>query len=164
MNAIVAADRNWAIGKDGKLLFTLPGDMRRFRELTTGGTVLMGRKTLESLPGGRPLPGRRNIVLSSILEPVEGVEIVRTTAEALALVAGNPPERVFVIGGGSIYTALLRSCKRVFLTRVDAAADTPDTFFPNLDKLKNWAVEKEGAPTMENGFTYRFMDYINTQL
>ncbi|MCI2057819.1 MAG: dihydrofolate reductase [Oscillibacter sp.] len=164
MDAIVAVDRNWAIGKDGKLLFSLPTDIRRFRSLTLGGTVLMGRKTLDSFPGGRPLPGRRNVVLSTNMEPMEGLEIVRTPAALLGAVSGMPTDHVFVIGGGSVYTALLRYCKRVFLTRVDAAADTPDTFFPNLDKLPGWEVEKTGEPVSENGLTYRFVDYVNTRL
>jgi dihydrofolate reductase len=164
MNAIVVVDRSWAIGKDGKLLFSLPGDMKRFRALTLGGTVLMGRKTLESLPGGRPLPGRRNVVLSSDLAPVEGAEVVHTPAQALAAVAQDPPERVFVIGGGTVYTALLRSCKRAYVTRVDTAADGADTFFPNLEKLRGWEVEKAGEPATENGLTYRFTDYVNTLL
>ena len=133
MDAIVVVDRNWAIGCNGGLLFSLPTDMKRFRSLTMGGTVLMGRKTLDSFPGGRPLPKRRNIVLSTQEIQVEGAEVVHTLKELLA--AGEAAEHAFVIGGGSVYAALLSRCRRTYLTKVDAAADEPDTYFPNLDKL-----------------------------
>ena len=102
MNAIVVTDKQWAIGRSGDLLFSLPGDMKHFRTLTTGGTVIMGRKTLDSFPGGRPLPKRRNIVITR--DPAfsrEGCEIVHTPEDALAL-AGDE-ENVWLIGGGSIY-------------------------------------------------------------
>lgn len=164
MNAIVVVDRHWGIGKDGKLLFSLPADMKHFRTLTTGGTVLMGRKTLDSLPGGKPLPNRRNIVLSSAEKELEGVEIVHTPAAMLSAVRSDPPERVFVIGGGSVYASLLPYCRRVFLTKVDTVAEEPDTYFPNLDKLPGWQVEQCGGDLTENGLTFRFVDYINTKL
>lgn len=160
MNAIVVVDRNWAIGRDNGLLFSLPTDMKRFRALTMGGTVLLGRRTLDSFPGGRPLPGRRNIVITR--DPSfrrEGVCAVTSLEEALDAV--SDPEHLWVIGGGSVYTALLSRCKRVYLTKVDAAAEGADTFFPNLDKLPGWEMEHISEPTTENGFTFRFMEYIN---
>ena len=87
MNAIVVTDKQWAIGRSGDLLFSLPGDMKHFRELTTGGTVIMGRKTLDSFPGGRPLPKRRNIVITRSPDfHREGCETVSTPEDALALV------------------------------------------------------------------------------
>ena len=163
MNAIVAVDANWAIGCQGDLLFSLPTDMRRFRSLTMGGTVILGRKTLDSFPGGKPLPKRRNIVITRNPDlTVEGAEIASGPEEALALAQGD--ENIWVIGGGSVYTALLSRCKRVYLTRVDQAAENADTFFPNLDKLPNWKVEKRSEPVEENGLTYRFIDYVNTAL
>ena len=163
MNAIVAVDANWAIGCQGDLLFSLPTDMRRFRTLTMGGTVILGRKTLDSFPGGKPLPKRRNIVITRNPDlTVEGAEIASGPEEALALAQGD--ENIWVIGGGSVYTALLSRCKRVYLTRVDQAAENADTFFPNLDKLPNWKVEKRSEPVEENGLTYRFIDYVNTAL
>jgi dihydrofolate reductase len=164
MNAIVVVDRHWGIGKDGKLLFSLPADMKRFRALTMGGTVLMGRKTLDSLPGGKPLPGRRNIVLSTADKDLAGVEVVHTPADMRAAAASDPPEKVFVIGGGSVYATLLPFCKRVYLTKVDAQAEEPDTYFPNLDKLPGWKMESCSEPQTENGLTFRFADYVNTRL
>ena len=155
MNCIVVVDRNWAIGCDGGLLFSLPTDMKRFRSLTMDGTVIMGRKTLDSFPGGKPLPRRRNIVITHNTElDREGVEIV----------PGTDDDKLWVIGGGSVYTALLSRCKRVYLTKVDAAAENADTFFPNLDKLPGWEVESTSEPIEENGLTFRFIDYVNTKL
>ena len=165
MNAIVVVDQNWAIGCNGDLLFSLPTDMKRVRALTLGGTVILGRKTLDSFPGGRPLPKRRNIVITRNVDfDREGCEIVSGTAAALEAAADTEADKLWVIGGGSVYTALLPKCKRVYLTKVDAAAENADTFFPNLDKLPGWEVEAVSEPVTENGVTYRFVDYINTKL
>ena len=159
MNAIVVTDKQWAIGRSGDLLFSLPGDMKHFRTLTTDGTVIMGRKTLDSFPGGRPLPKRRNIVITRSPDFCrEGCEIVHRPEEALAL-AGDGDD-VWLIGGGSIYAALLDRCLRACVTQVDTAAPEADVFFPNLDALPAWAVEHTGEPITENGLTYRFVNYI----
>lgn len=165
MNAIVVADRSWAIGRDGGLLFSLPTDMNRFRSLTMGGAVILGRKTLESFPGGRPLPKRKNIVITRRKDlQVEGAVVVSSLAEALDAAGDTPPDQIWVIGGGSVYTALLERCKRVYLTKVDAQAEDPDTFFPNLDKLPGWGVEHESESVEENGLTFRFVEYINQKI
>lgn len=165
MNAIVVVDQNWAIGCNGDLLFSLPTDMKRFRSLTIGGTVILGRKTLDSFPGGRPLPKRRNIVITRNVDfGREGCEIVSGTAAALEAAAGTEADKLWVIGGGSVYAALLSQCKRVYLTKVDAVAEGADTFFPNLDKLPGWEIEAVSDPVEENGVTYRFVDYVNTKL
>ena len=161
MNAIVAVDRNWAIGRDNGLLFSLPGDMKRFRTLTAGGTLIMGRKTLDSFPGGRPLPKRRNIVITRSPDfHREGCETVSTPEDALAL-AGNG-ENVWLIGGGSIYAALIDLCQRASVTRVDSTVSDADTFFPDLDALPNWKIERTGEAVTESGLIYRFVDYVNT--
>ena len=165
MNCIVVADQNWAIGCEGGLLFSLPTDMKRFRSLTIDGTVILGRKTLDSFPGGRPLPKRRNIVITRNVDfDREGCEIVSGTAAALEAAADTEADKLWVIGGGSVYTALLPKCKRVYLTKVDAAAENADTFFPNLDKLPGWEIEAVSEPVEENGVTYRFVDYVNPKL
>ena len=165
MNAIVVVDSRWAIGCEGKLLFSLPTDMKRFRALTLNGTVILGRKTLDTFPCGRPLPKRRNIVITRNVDfDREGCEIAGSPEAALELAAGTPADQLWVIGGGSVYTALLPKCKRAFVTRVDAAAPEADTFFPNLDKLPGWEVEAVSEPVTENGVTYRFVDYVNTKL
>ena len=145
MNAIVVVDQNWAIGRDNDLLFSLPTDMKRFRSLTLGGTVILGRRTLDSFPGGRPLPKRRNIVITHCPDfSREGAETVSR------LMTANP--------------ALLSQCARAYVTRVDAAAEGADSFFPNLDKLPGWTVRAVSEPVTENGLTYRFYDYVNTKL
>lgn len=164
MNAIVITDRQWAIGYQGGLLFSLPTDMRRFRALTSGGTVILGRRTLESFPGGKPLPNRRNIVVTrnpGALPP--GVEAAASPEEALALAGGPGAENLWLIGGGSIYAALLKDCRRVYLTRVETQVQAFDVRFPDLDELPDWEVESSGEPMEENGLQFRFIQYINTQ-
>ena len=164
MNAIVVVDKNWAIGHENDLLFSLPGDMKHFRTLTSGGTVIMGRKTLDSFPEGKPLPNRRNIVLTSHNIEIEGAEVVHTTEEMLKAIENENTDSVYVIGGGSLYTALLPLCKRVYLTKVDAIGEGADTWFPNLDKLPGWEVETVGETLTEKDCTYQFIDYINTRI
>lgn len=166
MNAIVVVDQNWAIGREGALLFELPTDMRRFQELTRGGAIIMGRKTLNSFTDGKPLPNRRNIVITrnADLVPPEA-EVVPAPEDAVTLTADMDPERVWVIGGGSVYAALLSQCRRVFLTRVESVSESePDTYFPDLDHLPGWEVESESEAITENGLTYRFVQYVNRNL
>ena len=165
MNAIVVVDENWAIGRQGGLLFSLPTDMKRFRPLTLGGAVILGRRTLDSFPGGNPLPKRRNIVITHHTDLERpGTEIVSSLDAALAVVSDLPQDQIWVIGGGSVYAALLSKCQRAYVTRVEAAAEGADSFFPNLDKLPGWTVESVSEPVTENGLTYRFYDYVNTNL
>ena len=159
MVAIVAVAENWGIGKNGDLLFSIHQDMRRFRTLTSYMTVIMGRKTLESFPGGKPLPKRRNIVLSSRMEPAEGVEVARNIEELLSLVADDPAEEIYVIGGGQVYSALLPHCDKVLLTRVYASPEA-DAFFPDLDADPAWKVESESELLEEDGLHFRYIDYI----
>lgn len=164
MNAILSAAQDWGIGKDNQLLFHLKEDMKRFRALTSGGTVLMGRRTLETLPGENPLAGRRNIVITRDKDFLqEGVEIAHSVEAALSLVDVNADD-VWVMGGGSIYAALLSRCKMVYLTRVDAVVAGADTFFPNLDKLAAWKIVSRSEPVEEDGLTYRYVEYLNQAL
>ena len=151
MVAIVAVSSSWGIGKDGGMLFHIPGDLAHFRETTMGGTVIMGRKTLESLPGGRPLAQRENIVLSSSpgLE-VPGAVVLSSVAETLDYVRERPPERVFVIGGGTIYAQFLEHCTKAIVTHVSADAEA-DTYFPNLDELPDWERIRGGAAVNYEG-------------
>lgn len=164
MNAILSAAQDWAIGKDNHLLFHLKEDMRRFRVLTTGGTVIMGRRTLESLPGKKPLPHRRNIVVTHDSQFTrEGAEVAHCVDAALNMVDAAADD-VWVIGGGSIYASLLSRCKKVFLTRVDAVVEGADTFFPNLDKLSCWKIVSQSEPIEEDGVSYRFFEYQNRNI
>ena len=166
MNAIVVVDQIWAIGREGKLLFHLPADMEHFKSLTTGGTIIMGRRSLNSFVEGKPLPDRRNIVVTRNADLVPpDVEVVPDTEAAVEAVANDDPDKVWVIGGGSVYAALLSRCRRVYLTRVETVAEgAPDTYFPDLDHLPGWEVESTGEPIAENGLTFRFIQYINRNL
>ena len=155
MTAIVCVDKNWAIGRDNALLFHISDDLKRFKALTTGKTVVMGKNTLLSLPGGRPLPNRRNLVVSTTMEPREGVELARSAEEAAEL-AG---EDAVLMGGARLYRALL-PCERVLVTQVDAAAEGADAFFPSLDDAPEWTAETVGEWQEENGLRFRYVDYV----
>jgi len=157
MRAILNADRNWGIGFQNQLLVHIPSDMRFFREHTTGNIVVMGRKTLESLPGGRPLADRDNIILSR--DPayqVRGAAVVHSVGELQDLLADVDTDRVYVIGGAEIYRLLLPYCDTAFVTKVDYAYQA-DAFFPDLDALPEWelAEESEEQTCFDIEFTFR---------
>ncbi len=143
---IAAVARNGGIGFAGQLPWHLPEDLRRFKQLTTGHTVLMGRKTYESL--GRPLPHRRNVVISS--GPVSGVESYRSVQEGLAALAGE--EQVFVIGGAQLYAQLLSRCDELYLTLVDRDIQA-DVFFPPYQQQLDAAFRLVSREERE-GFTF----------
>lgn len=160
MNLIAAVDRNWAIGKGGDQLVYLRTDLKRFQALTTGHAVILGRKTLATFPGGRPLKNRRNLVLSR--DPdfrPEGAEVF-PTLEALLAAA---PEDAFVIGGGSVYRALLPRCSVAYITKIDAAWPA-DTWLPDLDALPEWRVAEEGEELEENGVRFRYVTYRREEM
>jgi dihydrofolate reductase len=153
---VVAHSRNRCIGAGGDLPWRLPSDLRRFKEITTGGTVVMGRRTWESLPARfRPLPGRRNLVLSR--DPAfraDGAEVFADLDSALDACDGD----CFVIGGGTVYEQALGRADRVYATYVDADVEG-DTFFPELAE-SDWRVTEESATIAENGheLTFRVLD------
>lgn len=135
MRAIVAVCKNWGIGKDGHLIVRNRADMKHFVSSTMGGTVVMGRKTLDSFSKGRPLKGRRNIVLTHREDFVrEGVEVAHSIEEVLALVASCNPEQVWVIGGASVYRELLPYCSSAIVTKHECLCPA-DSFFPTLMKV-----------------------------
>ena len=141
MNLIVAADKNWAIGKDNRLMWSIPADMKYFREMTRGNVVIMGRKTLESFPQGQPLKNRVNIVITKNPDyKVKGAVIVHSIEEALREAEKYGGE-IYVIGGESIYRAMLPLCERAYVTRIGHAFDA-DTYFPDLDADKEWKMTK----------------------
>lgn len=132
IHIIVAIDRHGAIGKKGDLLFHLRDDLRRFKAITMGNTLVMGRRTFESLPGGA-LPGRRNIVISRSADfSAAGAEVAKSPEEALSMAAEGPGD-TFVIGGGQIYAATLPQADVLDLTVVDGEDPEADTFFPAID-------------------------------
>ena len=135
MNIIVAVDKNWAIGKDNKLLVSIPADMKMFRQETTGKVVVMGRKTLESFPNGLPLKNRTNIVLTGNKDyNVKDAIIVHTVEELLEEIKKYPSEEVYCIGGDSVYKQLLPYCDTAHVTKIDFAYEA-DSYFPNLDEM-----------------------------
>ncbi len=159
MNAIVAVDRNWGIGRDNDLLIHLPGDLKYYKEKTIGNVIIVGQRTLESFPGSRPLPGRTNIVLSD--DPAfapEGCIVCRTKEEVLERAAEYDPDRVFICGGASIYRLFLEDCSAFYVTKIDEAFEA-DTFFPDLDAL-GYHVDWASEPREEKGIRYRFERYV----
>ena len=159
MNIIVAVTRRWGIGTGEDLLFHLPDDMKYFRRMTLGKTVIMGRRTLESFPGKKPLPGRRNIVLTRDKSYFrEGAESLHSVAEILSVTRDTPSEDIFIIGGGEIYSLLLPMCQRAYVTHIEA--DAPATvFFPDLSLLPEWKMISASEPVINNGISMRFCVY-----
>ena len=163
MNLIAAVDKNWAIGKDNKLLANIPEDMKYFREMTTGGVVVMGRKTLESFPNKKPLPKRTNIVMTKDRSyKVEGAIIVHDTEELEAALKDYDTQDVFCIGGGSIYKLLEPMCDTAYITKIDFAYDA-DTYFPDLDSSGDWKMVEESEEKTCFDLIYTFTKYVRVQ-
>jgi dihydrofolate reductase len=160
MQAIVNVTENWGIGRDNRLIFPLKADLRRFKELTMGHAVVMGRKTLESLPGKKGLPGRRNLVLTrdeSFTAP--NVEVVHSPLQAVFATGAED----FCIGGASVYRVLLPACDRVHVTKVLATAEA-DAYFPDLDEDPSWRIESESEVMEENGIRFQYVDYVRANM
>lgn len=159
ISIIAAIDRNRGIGYENKLLFWLPNDLKRFKALTTGNTIVMGRKTFESLPKGA-LPNRRNIVLSSRPDAVYPGAETYTTLEA-ALQSCQSDEQIYIIGGASVYQQALPLADALCLTEVDAKAPHVDAYFPEIDP-KIWQEKsRESHPVDEkHPCPYAFVDYL----
>lgn len=155
MNVIVMVDENWAIGKDGDQLVYIKPDLKRFQTLTTGHSILLGRKTLDTFPGGKPLKNRRNLILSKKedFEVVNG-EVFHSVEEVLAAA----PEDTFVVGGESVYRQLLPFCDKAFITKVQGAFPA-DCYFPNLDQDTHWKMVEEEGPFLHEGIRYSYVTY-----
>ena len=156
MELIVAVYDDWGIGKDGTQPVALSADRKFFRETTKGACVIVGRKTLADFPGGKPLPGRLNVVLSRGQTEMEGATVCHSPEEAAAVAAGQ--QRSFVIGGGSIYRQMLSYCDTAYVTKVH---DTPasDTYFPDLDADPQWELAQVLQSGEENGIAYEMCLY-----
>lgn len=155
MNVIVAVDRNWAIGKDGDQLVYIPADLKHFKALTTGHPVILGRKTLATFPGGKPLKGRPNLILSRNPDfSPEGAEVYPDLEALLA----RAPEDSFVIGGASVYSALLEKCRTAYVTKIDKEYPA-DCWFPNLDEDPAWEIVEESEPMDHEGLSFRYVTY-----
>lgn len=159
MKAIVAVDKKWGIGKNNDLLFSIPEDMKFFRQTTLNKTVVMGRKTLESFPNGNPLKNRINIVLSKNLEK-DGCVVVKDLSELKVELEKYCSQDVFVIGGATVYQLLLPYCESALVTKVEADGDAT-AFFPNLDKIDGWEKLSESQSIETNGYKIKFTEYRN---
>ena len=165
MQLIAAVDNNWAIGRNGKLLVTIPGDMKFFRDMTMGKTVIAGRKTLATFPGGKPLKGRKNIILSKNPSfSVRGAETAHSVEEAIrrAKELEEDEDNIFVIGGGSIYRAFLPYCDKAVITKIDLSYEA-DVYFPDLDRDEKWFMEWESEEQTCFDIIYTFTRYRRTE-
>ncbi len=161
MKMIAAVDRNWGIGYKGELLARISADLKNFKALTIGGTVILGRKTIEGFPGARPLPGRKNIVLSRNNElDIEGAMVVHSIEELKEAMAGQESDRVFVIGGASVYEQLLPYCDGAVITKIDEEF-IADAYLPVLDDIGGWETVAESEEYEEKGHRFKFCTYVN---
>lgn len=159
MRAIFHCDKKWGIGRGNDLMFTLPADMKFFRETTKGKVVVMGRNTLLSFPNGKPLKNRVNVVLSPE-DMGEGVVTVHDLDELFSELRKYPDEDIFVIGGASVYKTLIPYCSQVLVTKVVADGNA-ETFVPDLDADPDFTLTEEGEPIDDNGYSIRFCTYDN---
>ncbi len=159
MNGIVAVNEKWGIGREDALLVHLPPDLKRFRQLTMGGTVIVGRRTLKTFPGGKPLKGRENLVLSREegLE-IPGAVVCRNVEEVCSAISSKDPESVFVIGGESIYRSFLPFCQKVYVTQF-CGGRPADRFFPCLDEDPCWEKTEVGQWQEFEGIPFRYVQY-----
>ena len=159
MNCIVNVDAHWGIGNKGSLLVRIPNDMKMFRQETIAKVVVLGRKTLETFPGGRPLEGRTNIILSTNLSyQVKGATVVHNIPELLEELKKYDDDQIYIIGGESIYREMLPYCNVAHVTKVDHVYEA-DAFFPNLDELEDWEVTADSDEQTYFDIPYQFVKY-----
>jgi len=160
VSLIAALDRNHAIGRDNDLPWRLPDDLKRFKALTLGKPVLMGRKTAQSL--GRALPGRRNLVLTrSGVVPFEGMQAVASVDGAQRLAEADGADELCVIGGGEVYALMLPLATHLFLTHVETQVDGAQAFFPAFDAAQWRVVSRERHEAdAKHAFAFEFVDYV----
>lgn len=159
MNCIVAVDENWAIGYKNELLVRIPADQKFFRQETTGKVVVLGRKTLETFPQGRPLPNRTNIIVSTKQDyEVKDAIVVHSIEELLEELKKYDTNDVYIIGGDSIYKQMLPYCDTAHVTKIDRAYEA-DTYFPNLDEMEEWEIMADSDEQVYFDLTYHFLKY-----
>lgn len=159
ISLIVAVDKNWGIGLGGKLLTSIPDDLRFFRQTTRDQVVIMGRKTLENLPGEQPLPNRTTILVTRDPDfQRKDVVIARSIEEAL-FEAEKYQKDIYVAGGGEIYEQMIDRCDEALVTYIDYSYQA-DTFFPNLDKKPEWVLAAESEEQTHFDIVYYFRHYL----
>ena len=156
MEAIVAVYSDWGIGIDGTQPVVLKADRAHFIELTRGAAVIVGRKTLEDFPGGRPLKGTNNIVITRQNIEIEGAELAHTTEEALEL--AKKYHRTLVLGGASVFKQFMPFMDTIHVTKIDLAPES-DSYFENLDASPEWEAAEEEVWQEEDGLRYCFLTY-----
>ena len=158
MKAIVCVDKNWGIGKNNDMLFHLPEDLKFFKEKTWGKTVVMGYNTFLSLPNKKPLPNRKNIVLSRKTDlKIDGVTVVNSLEELMSIL-GNDTSDVFLMGGEIIYNELLSFCDEAYVTKVNADGNA-QKFFPNIDENPDWVKTYESEKINSGDYKISFNTY-----
>ncbi len=160
MDLIVAVYDDWGIGCEGDQPIALSADRKFFRRTTAGSTVIVGRKTVGSFPGQQPLPKRRNILLTRQDVTIPGFETAHSPEEAVEMCKGD--ERVFVIGGGTVYRQMLPMCDRAYITKVHTTVPC-DTYFPNLDESPEWKLTETLESGEENGIAYEVCLYLRQE-
>lgn len=159
MNIIVAVDKNWGIGNKGELLVNIPQDKKFFQEMTMGGVVLGGRKTMEGLPGGTTLKGRTNVILTRQKDyHYSDAVIVHSIPEALEELKKYQDDRIYIIGGEKVYRQFLPYCDKAYVTKIDYSYEA-DTFFPNLDQEKGWIMTHDSEEQTYYDLEYYFTQY-----
>ena len=164
MNLIVAVDNNWAVGYKGGLLTYLPGDLPYFKEKTMNKVVVMGRKTLESLPKGKPLKGRKNVILTRDKNfSCENTVICHSKDEVIEYIRQFEAEDVLVIGGAEIYNLFMNSCKKAYVTRIYSELPA-DKYINNMDELENWDITWKSDINVHEGIEYQWTLYENREM
>ena len=167
LKMILVSDRAWGIGVNGDLLVHIPSDLKYFKKKTIGGLIIMGRKTADSFPDGKPLPDRINVMLSTTEVEREGYLIVKSAEELFKLLETKnfegkilefDEDRVYVAGGGKVFAEFLPFVNSILITKMDAEFDA-DTFFVNLDEDEDFEMTSESENITENGITFRYCEY-----
>lgn len=159
MNLIAAVDAHWGIGNRGELLVSIPRDKKYFQEMTLGGVVLGGRKTMEGLPGGTTLKGRTNVILTRRQDyRYSDAIIVHSVSEALEELKKYPEDQVYIIGGEQIYRQFLPYCDKAYITKIDYTYQA-DAFFPDLDQDPEWELTHDSEEQTYYDLEYYFLQY-----
>lgn len=160
---IFAVDKNWNIGYDGDMLFKISKDLQRFKNMTEGNIIIMGRKTFESLPNKKALPNRINIVITKDKKYKEDNILVANSIRDLFILLEklnpNKDKDEFLIGGGNLTKQMLEYCNKAYITKVNKSFDISDTLIPNLDRDENWEIIKEGESRYQDDLEYKYVDY-----
>lgn len=163
MKAIVAVDEKWGIGKNNDLLISIPEDMKHFVKYTKNKVVVMGKNTLDSFPGGNPLKGRTNIVISRKESIDKDVILVPSIEKALEEIKKYNSDDVLIVGGASIYEQFLDYCSECIITKIEKSFDA-DVFYPNLDEKSNWKIIEESEKMNYEGIDYKYLIYRNDNI